>query len=224
MKISLKARNVLKLSVVWLLNVTVFSGVVTDIPDFRDADALKVLSLELAKATSAGWLYPCFLTLVSIFNGVVPRLTKECLVFWPNPRPGSRAFSHFMLGDSAIDRKALREHFGPLPSEPDEQNALWVKWLHEFEDDTRVRQKYGLYLFARDWTTIAVATLVLGSLIAPWFAQDVVGTLWYSAALLCQSLFARRLARVQGEQLVMSVMSCKGSTVSTRSDGNLSER
>ena len=217
MKISLKARNVPKLLVVWALNVAVFSGVVTGILDVRDVGALQALLSEAANDLGAGWPYVGLLTVVSIFNGAVPRLVKERLVFWPSPRPGSRAFSHFMDKDSTINRKALQEHFGPLPSDPDEQNALWVKWLHEFADDARVRPAYGLYLFARDWTTVAATTLVLAGPMALWLAEDAERTLWYVVVLLGQCALARWLARVQGEQLVRSIMSCKGSSLGPRS-------
>ena len=131
-----------------------------------------------------------FLTFVSVFNGAFPRWFKEALVFWPAPRPGSRAFSHFMLRDSTIDRHALQTHFAPFPSDPDEQNALWAGWLNEFEDDARVRPAYGHYLFARDWTAIAVATLVLAGPLALWLAADVGRALAYGVVLLCQCAIA----------------------------------
>ena len=38
MNISLKARNVPKLLVVWIVNVAVFSGIVTGVVDVRDLD------------------------------------------------------------------------------------------------------------------------------------------------------------------------------------------
>ena len=123
MKISLKARNVPKLLVVWTLNVAVFSGVIADVLDVRDVEALRSLFSEVAADPGAGWSYCALLTVVSIFNGAVPRLVKERLVFWPAPRPGSRAFNHFMLKDSTINRTALQLHFCPLPSDPDEQSA-----------------------------------------------------------------------------------------------------
>ena len=224
MKISLKARNIPKLLVVWALNVEVFSGVVAGVLDVHNVKALGALLSEVATAPGGGWSYAGLLTVVSIFNGAVPRLLKERLVFWPAPRPGSRAFSHYMLRDSTINRKALRDHFGPLPSDPDQQNAIWAGWLNEFENDARVRPTYGLYLFARDWTTVAVTTLVLASPIAFWLAENTKLALWYAAVLFCQCAFARWLARVQGEQLVMSVMSCKGASLGTRSGEKKSDK
>ena len=214
MKISLKARNAPRLLLVWGLNVAVFSGVVAGVFDIRDTEALRALLADVARDPGAGWPYAGLLTVLTIFNGAIPRPTKERLVFWPAPRPGSRAFSYFMLRDSTINRKSLQKHFDPLPACPDEQNALWAGWLHEFEDDARVRPAYGFYLFARDWTTVAVATLVLAGPLALWLAEDATRALWYGTALLAQFAVARWLARVQGEQLVMSVMSCKASSLS----------
>ena len=128
MKISLKTKNLPKLLIVWVANIAVFSGVVTGALDVWDVEALRNLAAGLAQDPGAGWPYVGLVTIVSIFNGSVPRPVKERLVFWTKPRPGSRAFSELMLKDSTIDRKALSEHFGPLPTDPDEQNALWVKW------------------------------------------------------------------------------------------------
>ena len=218
MKISLKARNVPRLLIVWAVNIAVFSGVVAGGLDVRDFETLRSLFSKVAADPGAGWPYGVLLTMITMLNGAVPRLVKERLVFWPAPRPGSRAFNHFMLKDSTINRKALQQHFCPLPSDPDEQNALWAGWLNEFEDDARVRPSYGLYLFARDWTTIAVTTLVLAGPIALCLAENSGRALWYAVVLLGQCAFSRWLARVQGEQLVMSVLSCKGSSLGMRSD------
>ena len=161
MKISLKTKNLPKLLIVWAVNIAVFSGVITGALDVWNVEALRNLASQIAQDPGAGWLYVGLITVVSIFNGSVPRSIKERLVFWAKPRPGRRAFSELMLKDSTIDRKALQEHFGPLPTDPDEQNALWVKWLNEFSDDMRVASTYGMYLFTRDWTTISATTLVI---------------------------------------------------------------
>ena len=200
--------------IVWAVNVAVFSGVVKGVLDVWDVEAsLRGLAAQIAQDPAAGWPYVGLVTIVSIFNGSVPRPVKERLVFWTKPRPGCRAFSELMLKDSTIDRKALQEHFGPLPTDPDEQNALWVKWLNEFSDDIRVGSTYGMYLFTRDWTTIAAITLALATPAALWLSEDSVQALSYGGFVLLQYAFAAWVARVQGEQLVMSVMSCKGTSL-----------
>ena len=107
----------------------------------------------------------------------------------------------------------IEEEFAPLPTEPDEQNALWARWLNEFEDDARVRPAYGLYLFGRDWTTIAAVTLVIGGPLAFGLGEDGIKALWYGVVLVGQYFLARLLARVQGEQMVMSVIGCKGASL-----------
>ena len=216
MKVSLKARNLPKLLVVWVVNVAVFSGVAAGVLDVRDFDALRMLVSEVASDPGAGWPYAGLLTIVSIFHGSIRRPVKERLVFWPDPRPASRAFSHFLSKDSTIDRTALENQFGPFPTHPDEQNALWASWLHEFADDARVRPAYGLYLFARDWMTVAAATVIVAGPFALVLADDLMKALSYAVLLFAQCAVARRIARVQGEQLVMSVMSSKGSSLPMR--------
>ena len=72
-------------------------------------------------------------------------------------------------------------------------------------------------LFARDWTMISVTTVVLAGPLALWLAQDAARTLSYGAFLLCQCALALWVARVQGEELVMSVLSCKGSSLASLS-------
>ena len=213
MKVSLKARNVPKLAVVWVVNIAVFSGIVTGVLDVRDVEALRALASELARDPWAGLPYAGLLILVSILNGSIRRPLKERLVFWPESRPGCRAFSDLMFKDSTIDRKALEEHFGPLPTDPDEQNRLWLPWLHEYEDDARVRPAYGWYLFARDWMAFATVTFLFAGPLALWLSEDLARAFWYPVVLLGQCAIARRLARVQGEQFVMSVLSCKASSL-----------
>ena len=108
MNISLKTTNSPKLLVVWVLNVAIFSGIATGILDVLDVESVRAFPLEVAKNPGASWPYIGLLTLVSVFNGAFSRTAKERLVFWRAPRPGSRAFSHFMLRDSTIDKKVLR--------------------------------------------------------------------------------------------------------------------
>ena len=212
--LSMRARNAPKLLGIWGFNVAVFWGVATGALSVSDVDALLALLSEVPQDLWVAGPFAGFLTLFTVINNAVPRPAKERLVFWSKPRPGCRAFSHFMFQDSAIDRKALEVHFAPLPSEPDEQNALWVKWLHEFENDHKVRPAYRLYLLMRDWATVAVVTLAVAGPLALWFAEGTKTALSYAAFLLTQYFLARWVARVQGERMIMAVMSCKGASLS----------
>ena len=213
MRISLKARNAPKLLVVWLVNVVLFIGIVSGVLDITHPEALYSTAVKLTENPWSGLPYAVLLTVVSIFNGVIPRPVKERIVFWRKPRPGARAFSQFIYQDSTIDRKAIEEEFSPLPTVPDEQNALWAKWLNEFDDDPRVRPVYGWYLFGRDWALIAVASILLGCPFVLAGNADSINTIGYCVLMVCQYLLARQFARIQGEQLVMSVLSCKGSSL-----------
>ena len=216
MEISYKTWNIPKLLAVWVLNVVFFLIMIGGSLDFGVGD----ISQTLLPYTITDYLnklpFLGLLTLVTVFNGLFPRSVKELLVFWPDGRPGERAFSHFMLEDSTINKNGLQKHFGPFPSESDEQNALWVTWLHEFDNDVRIRSAYGLYLFARDWMIIAVAILIFATPMAFWFSDAKVVSFCYVAVLIVQCLMARQVARVQGEQLVKSVMVRKGFSASSR--------
>lgn len=214
MEISYKTKNVPMLLGVWALNVAVFLGMIESNLDFAIGDVLQSLLPYIVADYSDKVLFALLVALVTVFNGIFPRSVKEFLVFWPASRPGERAFSHFMPKDSTINKKVLQKHFGPLPSESDEQNALWVTWLHEFDNDVRIRSVYRRYLFARDWTIIAVAVLILAIPVAVLFSEVKLQTLYYVILLIGQCLLARQFARVQGEQLVRSVMVRKGSSVS----------
>ncbi len=214
MKISLTASNVPRLLLVWVLNVAALWGVATGTLDSSSGlQQLPTFLERFATDPGVGWPYLGLITIVTVFNGAIPRTAKEFLVFWPKSRPGARAFSHFMDRDSTIDAKAIRERFDPLPSCPHQQNALWAGWLHQFEDDHRVRPGYRLYLFARDWTAITAATSVSALPLALAYAEDTATGLWYALFLIIQLAFARWLAGVRGEQLVMSVLSCKAASV-----------
>ena len=80
----------------------------------------------------------------------------------------------------------------------------------------RVAPTYGMYLFTRDWTTIAATTLAIATPLALLVSDDTIQALAYAGFLLLQYVFAAWVARVQGEQLVMSVMSCKGTSLNSR--------
>ena len=212
--VGLKAWNVPKLAAVWALNVVLFWLAVTDVVGDEDF-------LERLRVAVSGWgsvlahtaLYAALHALVVAFNGLFARPVKECLVFWPASRPGARAFSHFLHQDSTIDRSTLEERFAPFPSGPKEQNALWVQWLHELEGLDRIRSAYAAYLFGRDWMIIAVVTLVGGSAMALLVAANATQVPWYILVLVLQCVLVRRLARVQGEQLVLSVLASKASSL-----------
>ena len=81
MVFSLKTWNYPKLLIAWVLNVAVFSGVVSGVLDVRDLESLGVLLSEIETDPWAGWPYIGLLTLVSVFSGAFPRRVKEAFVW-----------------------------------------------------------------------------------------------------------------------------------------------
>lgn len=64
-----------------------------------------------------------------ILNGLLSSDFKAKLVFWKkeNIYPGCRAFTDLLYRDCRIDKFALRQKYGELPIQPQDQNKLWYK-------------------------------------------------------------------------------------------------
>lgn len=150
--------------------------------------------------------------LVGILNAQLGHQTKARLVFWRwhHPLPGSRAFTKHLFSDSRIDPSAIRAHVNPLPTDPKAQNALWYKWLKEFEAKPAIQQAHREYLFTRDWTgLIALMSFPFLALAAWQMEPDSV--LYLTAILATEYLLVRNAAKKHGERLVTSVLALKAS-------------
>lgn len=212
-QMSYKAQNKINLLFVCFFNISFFL-IVTEIQiNFRFTDSLKSLWSDLPEKFVDLSPFYAVLLMMTVISGMFSRNLKECLVFWSEGRPGERAFSHFMLKDSTINVKVLSQYFHPLPTEPFEQNALWYSWLHEFDMEPRIRQVYKSYLFAREWTLFAAFILITSTPIVILLSIPLKNILLCLTILIGQYFIIRFVARVQGEQLVKSVMSRKASSL-----------
>jgi len=210
---SLNSATMRNLLLVGVINMVLFVALGLENLEFINGDLTQVLSSVSASIKASGLIYAILMVPIHLCIGVFPRSFKEWLVFSPQPRPGSRAFSHYMSRDSAIDEKALNEKLGPFPDVPNDQNALWVSWLHEFDGELRIRSAYSRYLVARDWAVIAAVLLILGSPLAYVVYATKSQAIWYIVTLLVQFILTRQAARVQGAQLVKSVLVRKGTSL-----------
>lgn len=151
---------------------------------------------------------------VGILNSQLSHESKARLVFWrwTHPLPGSYAFSRVAKQDTRIDTDALETAYGPLPTEPAQQNRQWFKWYREYQNEVVISQVHREYLFARDWTGLAVL-LALG--LTPLAVWQMSGSrAWMFAALLVlQYLLVRRSAKNHGERFVASVLANKSASI-----------
>ena len=149
--------------------------------------------------------------LAGIINAQIGHVNKARLVFWrwSNPLPGSRAFTEYASTDPRIDANVLLTFQNPLPTTPEEQNALWYKWYREYREEASIRQVHREYLFSRDYTGLSFILLIGLTPVAFWQVSSIGVATAYTVVLLLQYVVVRRAARNHGERFVTSVLACK---------------
>ena len=201
---SLKESNKATLVAVVVANVAVYISLLNERLDFGGV---------AATITDIDKLGPALLVaaLVGVLSVQISHANKARLVFWrwSDPLPGSRAFSEYLDVDPRIDSKLIQRIVDPLPSDPNEQNALWYKWYREVQSDPSISQVHREYLFARDYTSLSVLfVFTLGSL-AIWQMDFSWALLAYVSCLVLQYLIVRRAAYSHGLRFVTTVMALK---------------
>ena len=152
--------------------------------------------------------------LAGVINAQIDPNNKARLVFWKwsHPLPGCCAFTKYASADPRINRDALHKYEGPLPTEPDKQNALWFKWYREFQDEPGIKQVHQEYLFTRDYAGISFLLIFFFGSLALWQMRSVKVTGIYLAALIAQYVLVRWAARNHGVRFVTSVLAYKTSS------------
>jgi len=201
-KDTLKGKNSPGLFGVVLLNLAVFYGATQqDTVLVGDWGAL-LKNWRVAVPVSLGAL------LVGIVNAQIAPMWKAVLVFWrwPNPLPGSEAFSRHMPTDPRIDGARLASKHGELPTDPVEQNQLWYRIYLDVAKKPAVAQAHRAFLFARDYACLAAMMVVLLG-IAGFIQIPSLGTsLVYFSLLLVQFLVVRQAAKNNGIRFVTTVL------------------
>lgn len=152
------------------------------------------------------------LVLTGVINAQLSPEMKARIVFmsWRDPLPGCKAFTCHAQSDARVDVACLELTYGPLPTAPREQNALWYKLYKTIEQDPAVRQVHRDFLFTRDYTSLALLlVIVLGvagfiQIPSKWVA------LIYFGLLLVQFALAGQAARTHGKRFVTTVLAIKG--------------
>ena len=208
MNISLKDQNKLMLALVLLGNAMLYLGFVQkwiSASGWRWAETL----------TNVQDLVPVLFIsiLAGVMNAQFGHENKARLVFWQwsYPLPGCRAFTEYMNRDARIDREFMQERFGPLPSTPDKQNALWFKWYCQLQDEPAIKQVHREYLFSRDYACIALMLMIGLGCLSLWQLQTLNSIGLYLAILVAQYFLVRRAAYNHGVRFVCSVLAYKAS-------------
>lgn len=103
---------------------------------------------------------------------------------WKAALPGCRAFTEIGPATSHVDMARLDTAFGPLPTDPAEQNQLYYRIYRGFRDDIGVLDAHGRYLAARDIATITALIMFVLPILAWWATGDAGRALVYGLVLV----------------------------------------
>ena len=167
--------------------------------------------LPLVRSAIASLPAVVSLILITIVNGLISADMKARLVFlrWDNPLPGSQAFSRYGPADPRVNFAEIKRLYGPLPTDPVEQNRLWYKMSLSVEGNARVKHAHREFLLARDYAPMALMLLIgLGA--AGFFTIPSTGTAVIYAGLLLIQFAATIIAgQNYGRRFVTSVLAIK---------------
>jgi hypothetical protein len=133
---SLKDSNKLALYLMMAANLAFFYAVVQT--NAIMTDNWLTLIRNLAGTLPAG----LGLILTGIINAQLSSEAKSRIVFirWTNSLPGCEAFTRHAKADPRVDVSSIERSYGPLPTDPREQNALWYRLYKSVEAEPSVRQ------------------------------------------------------------------------------------
>jgi hypothetical protein len=162
----------------------------------------------------AASLLPVGLTIIltTVANALISSDNKARLVFlrWQHALPGHRAFSEYAQSDPRVDMARLKRALGnKLPSDPEQENRTWYRWLKETENLPAVEQSHRDFLLLRDYTALAALFLIGFGLVAWFIVGPLQARLLYTIALLAQFFIVRHAAATIGARFVCTVLAHK---------------
>jgi hypothetical protein len=148
------------------------------------------------------------IALCGILNAQLAPLMKARIVFmkWKDPLPGCEAFSKYMIEDHRIDIKVVKSMWGPLPADPQSQNALWYRIYQGERDTPAVSQTSRHWLFARDYACVIALLLPLLAMVGIVQMHGIAPYATMLVVLLVQFLLASQAARTNAIRLVSTVI------------------
>lgn len=144
--------------------------------------------------------------LVLLLVNVVPAAWRDRLghLRWKSPLPGNRVFTEYGPHDDRIDMDVLVRTHGPLPTVPNEQNALWYKLYKEVRDEVSIVESQRRYLLFRDLATMSLMLLLACPSLAIAFDWQVVG--WSTLIFVLQTTLCAFASRNTGIRFVVNVL------------------
>lgn len=200
---SLKAQNSLGLNAILAANLVVFVLVVRAQP---------ILELGLkglwTAGEGAGWMAVAGVVM-TILNGLVSAPMKARLVFlrWRDALPGHRAFSVHGPHDARVDMAKVEALLGgTLPQGAAAENTAWYALINAHKDEITVAEVHKHFLYARDYTALALLALVVLGPTCVLLARGSFPSWVYVAGLAAQLVLARQAAATYGVRFVGTVL------------------
>jgi uncharacterized membrane protein len=141
-----------------------------------------------------------------VLLGLIPPHLRDRLIHWhwSNPLPGARAFTKIGPSDSRVDMGKLEKKYGPLPTDPGEQDRRFYSIYKKHANDVGVLDAHKSYLAARDIGTINFLLMILLLPVATWFAQDGKTLAFYAIFLVLAYVSMCLAAKAYGMRLVQN--------------------
>ncbi|PKW21092.1 hypothetical protein [Flavobacterium lindanitolerans] len=200
-EVNLKAKNTPMLWILLSANILIICGIFYPLYFQQATNKLNIVFILKGLGASIAPL------LLFLLNGLLSSNQKAILIFWrlKDPLPGSEAFSKLSKLDTRINRKKLKEEYGPFPKKSSDQNRLWYEIYKQHALDIAVSESHRAFLLARDLTSMCFLFVVFIGvptlLIVKWPIS-----LYYFLFLLIQYFAIVIGARNRGRRFVMNVL------------------
>lgn len=203
---SLKDQNRPQLWTIIAANAVAFYGV-------AQWDSISASGIESLIKHAANLLPVALtITLTTVVNALISSDNKARLVFvrWKHALPRHRAFSKYAQSDPRVDVARVKRALGnEMPSDPEQENRIWYRWLKVTEKLPAVEQSHRDFLLLRDYTALS-ALFLFGFGLAAWFiVESIQARLLYALALLAQFVIVRHAAATVGARFVCTVLAHK---------------
>lgn len=178
---------------------------------FLAVNAMHVDLWPLAEG-DAPWAIAVAPIIVLVLNGLLPSGAKATVLFWRlhNPLPGCRAFSHHGPGDLRVDMQAIAAAWGPLPTDPVDQNRLWYRIYKSVESRQSVLDAHSSYLLARDIAVAALLALIVFAPVTLAVSGWNLGSVIYASFMALQYMLIMVAGRNYGNRFVCNVLAEAG--------------
>jgi hypothetical protein len=126
---------------------------------------------------------------------------------WRHALPGHRAFSKYGPRDPRVDMKKVKQLLGnKLPSDLDEQNAVWYGLFKQVENEPPVLGVHRDFLLLRDYAALAVLFIPVFGVAAAFAVRPTTVLVAYIGVLLLQFVIVRAAASNCGKRFVTTVL------------------